>query len=117
MGDDYRAHMEELSKLRNSVVHNAINAESWLSNAELNSDQHLKRTGASGLLYVNTLVMYRDVVNAFQRLREEIRCDSVTMKRAAARLEWKEVNPYYDLDDPDVASPSPLPPVVFIRAK
>jgi hypothetical protein len=117
MGDDYEALRDELSSLRNSVVHNAINVESWLSNTELSSDQHLKRKGSSGFIYVNTLMMYHDVVKAFERLRTEIHRDPAMMKRAADRLEWAKVHPFYGLDDPDVATPSPPPPVEFIRTK
>jgi hypothetical protein len=117
MGGDYEVHKEELLKLRNSLVHNAINVESFLSQTEIGGDQHLKKMGAAGFIYVNTMVMYRDFIDAFNRFRAEIQSDPVVMKRAADRLEWREDNPLDDLDIPDVVTPSPPPSVQFIYAK
>jgi len=116
MGGDYDAYKGELLKLRQSVVHNAINVESFLSHTEIGGDQHLKKTGAAGFIYVNTMDMYEDFVGAFKRFRSEIHRDPVMMKRAANRLEWREDN---TLDNPDIsniATPSPPPPVQFIIA-
>jgi hypothetical protein len=117
MGGDYKVHKKELLKLRNSLVHNAINVESFLSQIEIGDDQHLKKVGAAGLIYVNTTVMYRDFAKAFKRFRAEIQSDPVVMKRVADRLEWREDNPLDGLDSPDIATPSPPPPVQFIYAK
>jgi hypothetical protein len=113
MGGDYAAHKKELLHLRNSLVHNAINVESFLSHTEIGGDQHLKM-GAAGFIYVNTTVMYENFVDAFKRFRAEIQHDPVMMRRVANRLEWKEDNPF---NDPSIPTPTPPPPVQFIYAK
>lgn len=112
MGGDYKVQKKELLRLRNSLVHNAINVESFLSHTEMGSDQHLKRIGAADFIYVNTMVMYEDFVAAFGRFRADIEHDPAMMKRAADRLEWREDNPLYGPD-----SPTPPPPIEFIYAK
>ena len=117
MGSDYGGHKKELLKLRNSLVHNAINVESFLSHADSGTDQHLKKIGAAGFIYVNTMVMYKDVVSAFERFCAEIKGNVITMKRSADRLEWRVDTPCIGPFGPNVAIPSPPPPVEFIYAK
>jgi hypothetical protein len=116
MGGDYNVYKEELALLRNFLVHNAINAESFLSQTEIGNKYHLKKIGAAGFIYVNTMVMYRDFVGAFARFRSDIQSNPELRKRAANRLEWREDNPPDDLD-PNVPAPSPPPPVEFIYAR
>jgi hypothetical protein len=114
MGGDYASRKKDLLKLRNSLVHNAFNVESYLARTESGSEQHLKKLGAAGFLYVNAVVMYKDFVDALGRFRSEIQHDSVMMKSAADRLEWKEDNTFNDLSIP---APTPPPPVQFLYAK
>jgi hypothetical protein len=109
MGDDYEVNKERLHALRNSLAHNAINVESFLSHTEINSNQHLRRISNAGFIYVNTTIMYHDFLNTFELFRAEIQQDPVMMERAAKRLKWIEDNP---LNDPN--SPTPPPPVEFI---
>jgi len=114
MGDNYAKRKKELVGLRRSLVHNAINVASYLSQTEIGSDKHLKRIGSGGFIYVNTSVMYNDFVRAFERLREDIKSDEQIMRRAASRLEWVED----DVEDQHLEIPaSPPPPVEFIWAK
>jgi len=117
MGGDYEVYKEELLKLRHSLVHNAINVESFLSQTEIGDDQHLKKMGAAGFIYVNTIVMHKDFIFAFERFRNEIQHNPVMKKRAADRLEWRDDNPLDNLIIPNVAMPSPPPSVQFIYAK
>jgi hypothetical protein len=117
MGGSYAACKDELLKLRHSLVHNAINVESFLSNAEIGEEQHLRRVGPAGFVYVNTSVMYADFVDAFRQFRADIQHDPVMLKRAANRLEWREESFLDDLGIQDVATPSPPPPIQFIYAK
>jgi hypothetical protein len=117
MGGDYAVHKDELLHLRHSLVHNAINVESFLSNTEIGNEQHLKRVGVAGFVYVNTSVMYADFVDALRRFRADIQHDPVMLKRAANRLEWREESLLDDLGIQDIATPSPPPPIQFIYAK
>lgn len=114
MGGDYKVHKEELLKLRNSLVHNAINVESFLSQTEMGGDQHLKKMGAVDFVYVNTIVMYEDFMDAFTKFRADINDDPGMMKRASDRLEWMEDNLLGDLN---ILAPTPPPPVQFIYAR
>ncbi len=117
MGGDYSMRKEELLKLRNSLVHNAINVESFLSHTEISTDHHLNKMGTAEFIYVNTMKMYSDFVTTFQRFRNEIKQDRVKLQRAANRLEWKEENAWDNQDFSDVAVPSLPPAVGFIYAK
>ena len=114
MGGNYGKRKEELLALRHSLVHNAINVASYMSQTEIGSDQHLNRIGAGGFMYVNTPIMYNDFVSAFERLKEEFKKNEQMMTRAAERLEWRED----DIEDHDLEIPATLPPPVeFIWAK
>ena len=114
MGDNYGKCKQELLGLRHSLVHNAINVASFMSQTEMGSDQHLKRMGSAGFIYVNTNIMYQDFIHAFERLREELKNDVTKMSRAAERLEWRED----DSEDQYLDIPAtPPPPVEFIWAK
>jgi hypothetical protein len=117
MGGDYSICKKELLELRHSLVHNAINVESFLSHTEMSTDQHLKKTGAAGFIYVNTMTMYRDFVDAFQRFRIEIQHDQGKLQRSSNRLEWREDNFWNSQDFTDMAIPSLPPSVEFIYAK
>jgi hypothetical protein len=120
MGGDYAAYKNELVRLRRSVVHNAINVESFLSRAseaEIDFDQHLKKIGSTGLFLVNTVKMYRDFVEAFNRFRTDVQRNPTMLKRAADRLEWKEESLVGDLGEVSSATPTPPPPVCFIRTR
>lgn len=123
MGGDYRVHKKELLGLRNSLVHNAINVESFLSKTEMGADQHLTKMGADDFIHVNTMVMYKDFVDVLTKFRAEIKQDPAMMKRAADRLEWRETADRVEWcetnlsDYLDVASPTLPPPVRFIHAK
>ena len=123
MGSGYGVHKKELLRLRNSLVHNAINVASFLSHTEMSHDQHLKKMGADGFIHVNTMTMYEDFVSALERFHTNIKDDVVMMKSAADRLEWRgtadrlegmEDNPSAHLN---TATPTPPPPVQFINAK
>lgn len=90
MGVEYKERSTELWKLRNALVHNAINVESYLSSTELAGWAHLKRIGGSGLIYLNTGLASRDLVEAFGRVKTLLATDKRAAQRAADRLEWVE---------------------------
>ena len=117
MGGDYSVRKKELLNLRHSLVHNAINVESFLSHTKMGADQHLKKMGSAEFIYVNTMSMYRDFVDTFQRFRTDVRDDQIKLQSAANRLEWREDNTWNSQEAPDEAVPSPPPPVEFIYAK
>jgi hypothetical protein len=118
MGENYKDGFckDKLWILRNSLAHNAINVESFLSHADIGIDQHLKKVGVSNIIYVNTTVMNQDVRNAFERFKIEIKANPKMMKCAADRLQWRtetEDNLSVDL----IAQPSPPAAVGFIYAR
>ena len=114
MGENYGKRKKELLGLRHSLVHNAINVASYMSQTEIGSDQHLKRIGSGGFIYVNTSIMYNDFIRAFERLRDEFKNDDQMLSLAAKRLKWIED----DVEDQYLEIPaSPPPPVEFIWAK
>ncbi len=117
MGGDYKVYKKDLLNLRNFLVHSAINVESLLSQTEISRDQHLKKLGAADFIYVNTMVMYENFVDAFRRFRDEIENNPAMMKRAADRLEWRELREDNAVEYLNIPTPTPPPPVEFIYAK
>jgi len=114
MGENYGKRKKELLGLRHSLVHNAINVASYMSQTEIGSDQHLKKIGSGGFIYVNTSVMYNDFIRAFERIRNEFKNDDQMLSLAAERLEWIKD----DVEEQYLEIPaSPPPPVEFIWAK
>lgn len=114
MNNDYKKRKQDLLSLRHSLVHNAINVASFMTHTEMDSDQHLKRIGSGGFIYVNTTIMYHDFIRAFEKLREGFKNDGAKMARAAQRLAWRDD----DANDKYLDNPSTPPPSVeFIWAK
>jgi hypothetical protein len=111
MGGNYGKRKKELLNLRHSLMHEAMNVASYMSKADIGSSQHLNLIGSAGFIYVNTKVMYKDFVLAFERLQKELKSNEQMMHRAAERLEWKEEDHYFDFPA------TPPPPVEFIWAK
>ena len=123
MGGGYAAHAEDLYTLRNSLVHNAINVESILFHAELDSHRHLTRLGVDNLLYVNTSVMYQDFLHVFDRFRSQLQSDPVMLRHAANQLEWVEIDDPLEVgennapDQMDNPTPTHPTPIRFIRTR
>jgi len=90
MGVEYARRFKELWKLRNALVHNAVNVECYLSSTELQGWAHLKRIGGTGLIYVNTGFASRDLLDGFRRLTAWFATDAAAAARAAGRLEWAD---------------------------
>ena len=113
MGPEYAKRFKELWRLRNALVHNAINVESYLSSTELEGWAHLKRIGGSGLIYVNTGLARRDLLEAFRRVRVLFEKDGAAANRAAGRLDWVD-----DTQEPVGQEPLPTQPspVRFVYA-
>jgi len=122
MGGAYEDCEKGLLKLRHSLVHNAINVESFLSEAEIPGDWHLKKIGV-GLICVNTMALYKDFVASFERFRCDIQNNPAMRRRAADRLEWVETADPLEqgeidpLDPMDNAAATPPTPIGFIRVK
>jgi hypothetical protein len=123
MGGGYAANAEDLYTLRNSLAHNAINVESILSHAELDSYHHLMKLGVDNLLYVNTTVMYQDFQRSFDQFRSELQGDPVMMRHAAIQLEWVEIDDPLEAgernasDQMKIPTGTQPPPIRFIRTK
>ena len=113
MGGDYSIRKKELLDLRNSLVHNAINVASFMSQTEKGSEYHLRTINSVGFIYVNTTTMHQDFNHAFQRIRKKFEVDKALLSRAAKRLEWRED----DYDDTLNILATPPPPVQFIWAR
>ncbi len=112
LGTEYEERRNELWKLRTALVHNAINVESYLSSTEREGWAHLQMIGGSGLIYVDTGLTSRDLVEAFWRVKEMLATDSATAQRAAARLKWVENILQHVGKGP---FPTPPPPVQFVH--
>jgi hypothetical protein len=114
LGTEYEKRSKELWKLRNALVHNVINVESYLSSTDLEGWIHLQMIGGSGLIYVNSRLASRDLAEAFGRVKALLTRDKDVAKRATDRLEWVE-NVQQNVGGQPI--PTPPPPVQFIQAK
>jgi hypothetical protein len=113
MGGAYSAHKEKLLLLRNGLMHSVINTGSYLSRTETGGKQHIVQDG-DDLVFVKTLVMFRDFKAAFERYWADLEHDPALLRRAGERLVEHEVDDPLDvvLDD-DGPHPTPEPPVRF----
>jgi len=112
LGTEYQERSKELWKLRNALVHNVINVESYLSSTELEGWAHLQRIGGSGLIYLNTDLVSRDLVQAYGRVKKLLETDAEAAQRASDRLKWVEDTQQAVGDDP---LPTQPPQVIFVN--
>jgi hypothetical protein len=111
MGTGYGERAEELWKLRNALVHNVINVESYLSSTDIEGWAHLQTVGGSGLIYVNTGLLSSDLKNAFGRVKLLLAIDNGAAQRAAKRLQWVDNMPQGVRGEP---IPTPPPQIQFV---
>ncbi len=114
MGVGYKERAEELWKLRNALVHNVINVESYLSSTDIEGWAHLQTVGGSGLIYVNTSLLSSDLKEAFGRVKSLLATDTGAAQRAAERLEWVDNMPQGVGGAP---IPTPPPQIQFVFAR
>jgi hypothetical protein len=113
VGTAYKKRHRELWKLRNALVHNVINVEAYLSSTEREGWAHLEMIGGSGLIYVNTGLASRDLVEAYREVKARLETDKVVAQRAADRLKLVENTQQGVGKGP---FPTPPAPVEFVHA-
>lgn len=116
IGKDYEKNTDVLWHMRNSLVHNGVNLESYMS-ATSEGDfgyEHLSTRGPNGFLYINTTKFFSDFCKAKRKLLEEIYTDKELFKRAANRLEKLSEDPQ-DYSEDEIFRPTPPAPLGFIH--
>lgn len=116
MGRDYEKNSDALWRMRNSLVHNAVNLESYMF-ATSKGDfryEHLSTRGPNGFIYINTTTFFCDFCKAIRELMEQIYNDMELLKRAANRLERLSEAPQ-DYSEDQIVGPTPPAPVGFIH--
>jgi hypothetical protein len=113
LGAGYNKRRKELWKLRNALVHNVINVESYMSSTELEGWVHLEMIGGSGLIYVNTGLASRDLFEAYRGVKALLETDMVAAQRAADRLKFVDNTQQGVGKGPH---PTPPSPVQFVYA-
>jgi hypothetical protein len=93
LGPAYKSRSAQLWKLRNALVHNAINVESFLSSVDIEGWAHLQTLGGTGLIYINTSQFTADLKAAFQRIKARLVSNGQAARLAAARLKWIDNTP------------------------
>lgn len=119
MGQNYEGKSDIIWKIRNSLIHNGVNLESYMY-ATSEGDfafEHLSTPGPNGFLYIDTTQFFSDFCQAKRQLREEINKSDEILKRAANRLDWLEADEKEYQESNNIARPSPPPPVEFIHMK
>ncbi len=108
----YEASKEELWKLRNSLIHEALFDSACLSQVQNWPHKHLDKTN-DGMLLINTRTLTEDLCRLVSRLRCETKCCSDRTMRADSRLDWgmKNYSPPSDT--------TPPPPIIvrYLRKK
>jgi hypothetical protein len=111
LGVEYKKRSKELWKLRNALVHNAINVEAYLSSTEEPEQEgwaHLEMLiGGSGLIYINTRRAASDVLLAFRRVKEQVEKDKAIAQRASDRLAWAD-NTQQGVGKKEFTPPAPV---------
>ena len=113
LGAKYKLRAKELWTLRNALVHNAINVESYLSSVDIEGWTHLETLGGTGLIYINTSLFTADLKSAFEQIKALFSSDGSAALSAAARLKWVDNMPRGIGNEP---IPTPPPQIEFIFA-
>jgi hypothetical protein len=116
IGRDYENISDALWQMRNSLVHNGVNLESYMS-ATSEGDfgyEHLKTRGPDGFIYINTTTFFSDFCKAKRTLTEEIYTDKELFKLAANRLEWLPEDPQ-EYTEEEIFRPTPPASIGFIH--
>jgi hypothetical protein len=108
LGPRYKLRVKEIWELRNALVHNAINVESYLSSVDIEGWTHLQTVGGTGLIYLNTAQVSTDLRNAFERVKALFAGDNDATRSAAARLKWVDNMPRGIGDQPIPTPPSQI---------
>jgi hypothetical protein len=118
IGKNYKENSETLWDIRNGLVHNGVNLESYMFATSVSdfAFEHLSTRGPNGFLYIDTTKFFYDFCKAKRQLREEISKNKELLKRASNRLEWLSEEPREYSED-EIPRPSPPPAVGFIHLK
>lgn len=103
--------IDDLWKLRNTLMHNALNVASFLSRVPENQIEHLSRLDE--YLFVHTEELLRDFKEALDRFECDMQTDAGLFTQAESVL--KEHNVSYTLKSP--ATPPPPVSIEYIRTK
>ena len=68
MGSKYAQHADRIWGFRNSLIHNALNTESFMSHTEMGKEHHLTEDGPDGHLFISTPVLCDDFEVAKQQV-------------------------------------------------
>lgn len=105
IGADYQARAKELWRLRNALVHSAMNVASFMSKREEAWAEHLQKE--HGFLFLHTKTLLEDFRTSVDQLEQEVRRDAALLGRMESRLEWGCIDPWRN-----VRATSTSPPAV-----
>jgi hypothetical protein len=105
IGAAYQGHAKELWRLRNALVHSAMNVASFMSKAEEARGEHLQKE--NGFIFLHTRTFLEDFRTSVDQLEQEVRRDTVLFRRIESRLEWGYIDPWRNL-----RATATLPPAV-----
>lgn len=96
LGTEYAAKAKVLYELRNSLVHNAINAGAFIAQTQEGRNLHLQSTHAAGGLYLNTREFHKDLTAAVAAVRQRFLTNSEAVEVAGRQLIEYAVKPPTD---------------------
>ena len=112
LGNQYQASVDALWALRNTLVHDAMHSDTFLSHIEDWEHRHLGKT-TEGQILINTRQMTSDFATLLENLRRDATSSNCDASIADSRLEWtdKIIQPY--------SESTPPPPFTkrFVKAK
>lgn len=112
-GSAYAKKKEKIWELRNSLAHNALNVEVFLSMTEIGKEHHLEDVHAPGNIYINTKVFFDDFLNFYYSEKARIMKNPSALSQAASRLVWGYDDEKYSLNYPT----TPPAPVEFVLTR
>lgn len=90
MGAAYAAIEDDLWKLRNSLVHNAMNVACFMSKTDDARGEHLERD--HGFVFVHTVRLLEDFKSAVNKLEADLHVCTALLQRTESRLTWDAID-------------------------
>jgi hypothetical protein len=108
----YLAREREVWKLRNSLMHNALNVATFLSATARAGYQHLQPVGSTGFLFFDTGRFHQDLCAGVEGVKLTLLREAELAREARLRLEFSDFPAWQG--SPDEAPPTP-PPLYWFR--
>lgn len=113
LGSEYSALKDELWRLRNTLVHSAMNVACFMSKTDDARGEHLEQD--RGFVFIHTVRLLEDFKSAINKLEAKFQMDATLLQRAESRLVWDSINEHGWRGGG--VMPTPPPGIRFVRER